>query len=102
MHSRKIIHRDLKPENILFSEKDFSKIKIIDFGTAQKQKDGKLFTGKIGTLLYMAPEIVAPELLMGEGADKDKNPYDFSADLWSIGVITYFLFLHKFPFESKN
>lgn len=102
MHSRKIIHRDLKPENILFSEKDSYKIKIIDFGTAQKQKDDKPFTGKIGTLLYMAPEIVAPELLDIENIDKDKNPYDFSADLWSVGVITYFLFLHKLPFESKN
>jgi len=50
----------------------------------------------------MAPEIVAPELLDIENIDKDKNPYDFSADLWSVGVITYFLFLHKLPFESKN
>jgi serine/threonine protein kinase len=50
----------------------------------------------------MAPEIVAPELLNIENTDKDKNHYDFSADLWSVGVITYFLFLHKFPFESKN
>ena len=49
----------------------------------------------------MAPEIVAPELL-NENNDKDKHPYDFSADLWSVGVITYFLFLHKFPFEGKN
>ena len=57
MHSRKIIHRDLKPENILFFEKDSYKIKIIDFGTSVKQKNGELFTGKEGTLLYMAPEI---------------------------------------------
>jgi len=101
MHSRKIIHRDLKPENILFFEKDSYKIKIIDFGTSVKQKNGELFTGKEGTLLYMAPEIVAPDLL-NENADKDKSPYDFSADLWSVGVITHFLFFHKFPFEAKN
>ena len=49
----------------------------------------------------MAPEIVAPELLY-ENIDKDNHPYDFSADLWSVGIITYFLFLHKFPFEAKN
>ena len=54
-----------------------------------------------GSPEFMAPEIIAPELL-DENFDKDKNPYDFSADLWSVGVITYFLFLHKYPFEGKN
>ncbi len=34
-HSHGVMHRDLKPENILLeSDKDFSQIKVIDFGTA--------------------------------------------------------------------
>ena len=35
-HKNQIVHRDLKPENIMLEEnKDFSQIKIIDFGVSR-------------------------------------------------------------------
>lgn len=36
IHKKGVCHRDLKPENIMVNEKDFSEIKIIDFGTASR------------------------------------------------------------------
>lgn len=34
-HQHGVMHRDLKPENILLeSDKDFSQVKVVDFGTA--------------------------------------------------------------------
>jgi serine/threonine-protein kinase SBK len=32
MHSKQLVHRDVKPENILVFEKDFTKVKLMDFG----------------------------------------------------------------------
>mmetsp|Transcript_26332 Transcript_26332/g.25512 ORF Transcript_26332/g.25512 Transcript_26332/m.25512 type:complete len:146 (+) Transcript_26332:201-638(+) len=77
MHIRGIVHRDLKPENILLEEnKDFSQIKVIDFGTAAQIKEGETLSDRIGTPYYIAPEVLDQE-------------YDNKCDLWSCGVIIY-------------
>lgn len=60
-HKQGIVHRDLKPENILLEKgKDYSKMKVIDFGTAKNfDKSGKKnLTEKIGTPFYIAPEVL--------------------------------------------
>ena len=42
IHSKQIVHRDIKPENILFSnKKDYSTLRIIDFGLATTKRDKK-------------------------------------------------------------
>ena len=39
IHNSNIVHRDLKPENILFVDtSEYSDLKIIDFGLANKFK----------------------------------------------------------------
>ena len=65
MHCKRFVHRDLKPENILIDSisKDYIQIKLIDFGTAldlDKKYEGreKGEAEKIGTLNYMAPEVL--------------------------------------------
>lgn len=60
MHSRGIVHRDLKPENIVFesvvgTDLSDSRIKIIDFGTAETIKKGKNLTARVGSPFYVAP-----------------------------------------------
>ena len=69
LHSHEIVHRDLKPgiifyynciENIMFAKKnDIGSLKLIDFGLSVKHnsKESTLFTGKCGTVIYMAPEV---------------------------------------------
>lgn len=58
IHDRDYIHRDLKPENILLKQSDIFDVKIVDFGLCAfyNVMNFKQMDGKIGTLLYMAPE----------------------------------------------
>jgi len=61
LHKKGMVHRDLKPENILLESKDIenTSIKLADFGFATLfDADMGLDVG-CGSLMYMAPEIVA-------------------------------------------
>ncbi|XP_041960651.1 LOW QUALITY PROTEIN: STE20-like serine/threonine-protein kinase [Alosa sapidissima] len=78
LHDNKVIHRDLKAGNILLTlEGD---VKLADFGVSAKNT--KTFQRRdsfIGTPYWMAPEVVMCE------TSKDR-PYDFKADVWSLGI----------------
>ena len=80
LHSKRIIHRDIKPENILIS-KDGG-LKLADVGIAKLVLEGKTQDdatgGLIGTIAYMAPEIIK---------DKLKNIDLFYIDQWSLGIV---------------
>jgi len=65
MKENKIVHRDLKPDNILiiFDKGSnyqilSSKIKLCDFDISKIGYLSKIITPNVGTLLYMAPEIM--------------------------------------------
>ena len=90
-HKMGIIHRDLKPENILITKNDnnFLDIKICDFGTSQIFKKGDIQKETIGSLFYVAPEVL-------------KKNYNFKCDLWSCGIIMYILLTQKLPFSGKT
>lgn len=86
LHSNSIMYRDLKPENVMVCENGY--LKLIDMGTCKKinpKTARKTFT-IIGTPNYMAPEI-----LSGKG-------YNFSVDLWSLGVVLYEFMAGYVPF----
>ena len=62
MHIRDdpIVHRDLKPQNVLMArnDKNHLEVKITDFGfSCFNQRDSHLDL-KLGTLPFMAPELV--------------------------------------------
>uniref|UniRef100_A0A8C5I204 non-specific serine/threonine protein kinase n=1 Tax=Gouania willdenowi TaxID=441366 RepID=A0A8C5I204_GOUWI len=78
LHENKFIHRDLKAGNILLSlEGD---VKLADFGVSAKNtKTLQRRDSFIGTPYWMAPEVVMCE------TSKDR-PYDYKADIWSLGV----------------
>ncbi|KAG0486066.1 hypothetical protein HPP92_008161 [Vanilla planifolia] len=74
LHSNRIIHRDMKPQNILIGSG--SVVKLCDFGFARAMSANTVVLRSIkGTPLYMAPELVR------------EQPYNHTADLWSLGVI---------------
>uniref|UniRef100_A0A4W4DXZ1 non-specific serine/threonine protein kinase n=1 Tax=Electrophorus electricus TaxID=8005 RepID=A0A4W4DXZ1_ELEEL len=78
LHENKIIHRDLKAGNILFSSD--GDIKLADFGVSAKNtKTLQRRDSFIGTPYWMAPEVVMCE------TSKDR-PYDYKADIWSLGI----------------
>ncbi len=59
LHKHNIIHRDLKPENILLAKKkDIKSLKLIDFGTSTFFKAGDMFNVPLGTVYYIAPEVI--------------------------------------------
>ena len=90
IHSYGIIHRDLKPSNILMTDdSEKADIRLVDFGLGKIVSPNQKCTEPYGTLSF-----VSPEILKGE-------PYDKSVDLWSIGIITFFLLCGYLPFYDK-
>ena len=87
LHNNQIIHRDLKPENLLINHDNI--LKLCDFGWSVYLFNHKRETF-CGTVEYMAPEI-----LKNEG-------YDFSIDVWSLGVLLYELIHSHSPFVEKD
>ena len=87
LHQNNIIHRDIKPENILIDKNNA--LKLCDFGWAKELNVNKRATF-CGTMEYMAPEIVGSEM------------YDFSVDIWSLGILLYELIMGHSPFRSKS
>lgn len=85
IHNLKIIHCDIKLENILIN-KD-KKIKLIDFDLARLCSE-KLYMSKniIGTCNYISPE------------SNDVNIYSVNSDIWSFGILIYFLIMKQFPY----
>ena len=58
-HANGIVHRDLKPENVVLNFKEnYVEAKLIDFGHAGYFTPGKYKTKRLGTLHYMAPEVL--------------------------------------------
>lgn len=98
MHELEIAHRDIKPENLVFDSREAdAKLKLIDFGFAKcVTKHGALKT-PLGTAGYSAAEVVA-----NSAADREPKPYTFSADMFSVGCITYFMLCGEPPFVSDK
>ncbi|WPG97626.1 Hypothetical protein R9X50_00040600 [Acrodontium crateriforme] len=89
-HRLHICHRDLKPENILLDQRDLT-VKLIDFGMAALQPEGKQLSTPCGSPHYAAPEVVS------------SKPYDGTqADVWSCGVILYVMLTGTTPYNYSS
>jgi serine/threonine-protein kinase len=93
-HRNGVIHRDIKPANILLTSPEIygsEQAKITDFGVAKLTAGGITTTGQmLGTPAFMSPEQFT-------GA-----PVDGRADLFSLGVILYWLATGEQPFMGES
>jgi serine/threonine protein kinase len=55
-HELNISHMDIKPENIMYGR--FGDVKLIDFGLSRQNNNSKQASSNVGTLYFMAPEVV--------------------------------------------
>lgn len=88
LHRERILYRDLKPENILLD--DFGHVRISDLGLAVELKDNEPIKGRVGTVGYMAPEIVKNER------------YSYGVDWWGLGCLIYEMIEGKAPFRQRK
>jgi serine/threonine protein kinase len=87
IHERQIIHLDLKPQNIMMkNKKDEFHIKLIDFGLAKRLDRGRVRTGFVGTVGFMAPEVANSQY-----GGHERDFATTATDLFSLGVIIYML-----------
>ncbi|XP_017772825.1 PREDICTED: serine/threonine-protein kinase 17A-like, partial [Nicrophorus vespilloides] len=90
LHSQNLVHMDIKSDNILLSKPDsFDNIKLCDFGLAKYLESGEEVRTAQGTLDYVPPEVLKHE------------PITKKSDVWSIGVLTYYLVSGYTPFTAK-
>eukprot|EP01130_Rhizamoeba_saxonica_P017165 TRINITY_DN8202_c0_g1_i1.p1 TRINITY_DN8202_c0_g1~~TRINITY_DN8202_c0_g1_i1.p1 ORF type:complete len:416 (-),score=97.85 TRINITY_DN8202_c0_g1_i1:48-1295(-) len=89
-HSKNVVHRDLKPENLMFVDNNSNVLKLIDFGVSAVIYNNEPLRDRVGTITYMAPEIIRGE------------PYGKPSDIYSIGVIIYILLAGYPPFDPEN
>jgi eukaryotic-like serine/threonine-protein kinase len=94
-HARLIVHRDLKPSNIMV--KDSGEICLLDFGIArllQPQSLHDLRLTRVGARA-LTPEYAAPEQFTGQ-------PITVGTDVYSLGVLLYWLLSGRSPYELKR
>lgn len=61
-----------------------------DLGVSKILKNDMGLYSRVGTPLYLAPEIIKYE------------KYDYKADVWGLGCVLYLLATLSHPFEGKN
>ncbi|NXE76633.1 GRK5 kinase, partial [Cochlearius cochlearius] len=88
LHQEGIVYRDLKPENILLD--DDGHIRISDLGLAIKIPEGETIRGRVGTVGYMAPEVI------------NNERYTFSPDWWGLGCLVYEMIEGQSPFRARK
>ena len=89
IHDRKVIHRDLKGQNIFMTTRGFVKIGDLGIAKVLQQTLQKARTC-VGTPYYLSPEIV------------QSQPYTFSTDVWSMGVMLYEMCTLRPPFDAPS
>lgn len=90
IHERGVIFRDLKPNNIGFLN---NQVKLFDFGLSRElpalnTNVAFQMSGKVGTIRYMAPEVVM------------HRPYNIQADVYSWSMVAHEILTLEKPYNG--
>lgn len=87
LHLNNVVHRDVKLGNILVNSS--GSVKVTDFGISKNLDESAIVCDTfVGTATHMSPERV-----LGED-------YNFSADIWSLGLCVFELASGNYPYGS--
>jgi len=90
-HSKGIMHRDVKPHNVCIDKKT-RKVWLIDWGLADFYHVGVKNNVRVASRYYKAPEQLVNYQL-----------YDYSLDMWSLGVVVAgLIFKKEFFFKGDS
>lgn len=92
-HNRGVVHHDIKPENIMLGE-GWRQVRVSDFGAAERRRT-RSGASRPRTEVAGTPAYMAPEHLRGE-------PTDARSDLFSLGVMLYWLVTGKLPWRDSD
>lgn len=90
LHSKGFVHRDIKPDNIFLN--DDREPFIGDYGFSKQIINTSRMTGSIGTVPYMAPE------LLGEEIAKTDN----SVDVYSFAITALQIITNDLKFNNTS
>lgn len=88
-HSLKVYHGDITPDNVMV---DGNRVVLFDFGVSFQAHDTykNMDASITGKPVYMSPEHCS-------GADIDEK-----SDIYSLGIILFFMFCGNPPFQAQN
>lgn len=95
-HQRGVIHRDLKPPNIIVTGD--GEPHILDFGLAKTfLEDDKSVTVSLDGDVAGTPAFMSPEQAAG-----DLNAIDTRSDVYSLGVILFYVLTNRSPYDLSG
>ena len=98
LHANGYIHRDLKPSNCLLHDTGQGlRVLVSDFGEVQLENMIRKSSGATGTISYCAPEVLRREQVSGAYAN-----FTTKSDIFSLGMILYFLCFAKLPYINAD
>jgi len=102
LHAMGMAHRDIKPENIFVRG---STVLLGDMGFC-RATDRRPLVSCVGTVQFMAPEIVLSCCIDGEWGrtrrKESRQPYTCAVDIWALGVLLYEMLTRELPFSGDD